>query len=112
MMKRVKTPKSVLFLFVEEEREWKAIDFRGTGKTVLDVALENRLPLSHSCDGNASCGTCRIRVVSTETPLEERNELEQEIADDRGFADDERLACQLTACAGMKFKIPDPVEED
>jgi ferredoxin len=111
LVKRLKTPKSVLFLFVEEGGEWKTIDFRGTGKSVLDVALENRLPLNHSCGGNATCGTCRIRVVSTETPLEERGELEQEIADDRGFAEDERLACQLTACPGLKFKIPDPIDE-
>lgn len=106
-MKRLKTSKSVLFLFVRESQEWKAIDFRGTGKSVLDVALENRLPLNHSCGGNASCGTCRIRVVSSDEPLEERNELEAEIAADRGFADDERLACQLTAHPGLKFKIPD-----
>ncbi|MES2964784.1 MAG: 2Fe-2S iron-sulfur cluster-binding protein [Bdellovibrionota bacterium] len=91
---------------MEEGREWKEIDFKGSGKSVLDVALENRLPLSHSCDGNATCGTCRIIVVSSEEPLEERGELEQEIADDRGFSDDERLACQLTACPGLKIKIP------
>jgi ferredoxin, 2Fe-2S len=107
-MKRVKSSKSVLFLFVEEEGHWKEVDIRGSGKTVLEVALDNRLPLNHSCDGNASCGTCRIRIVSSETPLEERNELEAELAADRGFAPDERLACQLTACSGLKFKIPDP----
>lgn len=105
-MKRVKSPKSVLFLFVEEDGEWKEVDIRGSGKTVLEVALENRLPLNHSCDGNASCGTCRIRIVSSEEPLEKRNELEAELANDRGFAPDERLACQLTASGGLKFKIP------
>ncbi|MEK7357252.1 MAG: 2Fe-2S iron-sulfur cluster-binding protein [Bdellovibrionota bacterium] len=106
MLKRVKTSKSVLFFFDEETGTWTELGFGAKEKSVLAVALKNKVALSHSCDGNASCGTCRIRVVSSEQPLEDRNDLEAEIAYDRGFAPDERLACQLPACAGMKIKIP------
>lgn len=67
-----------------------------SGESLLDLALRNHWPINHSCGGNASCGTCLVTVLSKKGNLCQRNELEQEMAQDRGFSSSERLACQLT----------------
>lgn len=73
---------------------------------VLDVALGNEIELSHSCGGMGSCGTCRVVVESDLSVLEDRNEIELEIATDRGFQPEERLACQLIPRKGLIVRIP------
>ena len=67
------------------------------------------IELNHSCGGMGTCGTCRVRILSSLEslgPLEPRNEIEIEMANDRGFAENERLACQLAIVNGLKFRIP------
>lgn len=80
--------------------------------SVLQVALKNKIEIAHSCGGMGSCTTCRVIV---ESPLEElppRNELEQDIADMRGFHPAERLSCQLPPASGMVVRIPESFEPE
>lgn len=74
---------------------------------LLELCLKNKIPLSHSCEGMASCGTCRVIITEGSSLFPKRNNLEQEMADDRSFHSDERLACQLPLCASFKFKLPE-----
>jgi 2Fe-2S ferredoxin len=74
------------------------------GETVLEISEANRLGLAHSCGGMGSCGTCRVIVESDLARLPERTLIEQEMADDRGFQACERLACQLEAISGLRFR--------
>ena len=80
--------------------------------SVLEVALQNGLDIPHSCGGMGSCTTCRILVERCAEALPARGELEQETADTRGFADHERLACQLPPLNGLVARIPDTLESD
>lgn len=64
-------------------------------QSVLDVALRLKIPINHTCGGNGTCGTCLVHVVEGLENLEPRNEIEAEMAEDRKFADHERLACQV-----------------
>jgi 2Fe-2S ferredoxin len=77
-------------------------------ESVLEVALRNDIDLPHSCGGMGSCTTCRVLVVNSPTELPERNELEQDIADMRGFRPEERLSCQLAPVAGLVVRVPLP----
>lgn len=72
--------------------------------SVLDVALRAGFPLDHACGGNGTCGTCLVHVVEGLEDLEERNDLESEMAVDRGFEKDERLACQIKPVRGLVVK--------
>lgn len=63
--------------------------------SILDAALEAKINLNHSCGGNGTCGTCLIIIQKGLENCSPRNEIEKEMADDRGFAPHERLACQL-----------------
>lgn len=97
----------------------QAIHFRPIEKTceikreesVLEVALRNGIEIPHSCGAMGSCTTCRVIVEKSEGPLPERNELEQDIADMRGFKPEERLSCQLPPLPGLVVRVPDPLPE-
>jgi len=77
------------------------------GSSLLDLCLSNKVPISHSCEGMASCGTCRVIITNGLSELPERNTLEQDMADDRGFKQEERLACQLDPKSSFRFKLPE-----
>lgn len=76
------------------------------GTTLLSCLLRAKVPIDHSCEGMGSCGTCRVIVVSEYEGLEDRTDLELEMATERGFEDNERLACQSLLQGSVRIKIP------
>jgi len=76
-------------------------------KSLLEICLQNKIPISHSCEGMASCGTCRVLVLEGLDQLGSRNPLEQEMALDRGFKPHERLACQICPKTNLGFILPE-----
>jgi len=85
----------VRFLPVDKE-----VQVRGE-ENVLLLALRNRIPIATSCGGSGSCGTCRVFVKCGQP----RGEVEQAMAEDRDFKDDERLACQIAPEDGMVIDV-------
>lgn len=81
-------------------------------QTVLDIALENKIRIATSCGGMGTCGTCRVEVLEAPSDFGERNEIECEMAKERGFSERERLACQLNVRSGLKVRIPETSVED
>lgn len=100
------TTKSIHFLPHDIHATFKNED------SVLEVALKNGIEIPHSCGAMGSCTTCRVLVESSPGALPERNELEQDIADMRGFTDQERLSCQLPPVDGLVLRLPDNGEAD
>jgi ferredoxin len=76
------------------------------GESVLESLLGNKQDIDNSCGGGGTCGTCRILVSSDLKSLPKRNSIENEMAEDRKFNADERLACQLYPTAHISIKIP------
>lgn len=74
--------------------------------TVLELAIKKHLPIEHSCGGSGSCGTCHVFIKSGLEKLGPKNELEQSMDEDRGFAPNERLACQIHPVEGLVVEIP------
>jgi ferredoxin len=79
-------------------------------ETLLELALSSGVALSHSCGGMASCGTCRVIVEFGGEKLHSRNDLEREMANDRGFNSNERLACQICPSAELTVRLPADTE--
>ncbi len=75
-------------------------------ESVLEAALRAGVELSHSCGGNGTCGTCRVWVREGLASLPARNEVEQEMAEERGFQPQERLCCQNPPVPGLVLEIP------
>ncbi len=71
-----------------------------SGPTLLDISRMNDLPHANICRGRGRCGTCSVRVLSSDNPLPEPSALEQATLDRIGADDDVRLACQLHPGAG------------
>lgn len=75
--------------------------------TLLETLIEAKVEISHSCGGMGTCGTCRV-IVHQGANLEiDRNEVEAEIANDRGLRENERLSCQIPAVPGLVIEIPE-----
>ncbi|MGE5085273.1 MAG: 2Fe-2S iron-sulfur cluster-binding protein [Bacillota bacterium] len=75
-------------------------------QSVLDVALRGGVTLNHTCGGFGTCGTCRVFVREGLENMPPRNAIEAEMAEERGFKDLERLACQTPPLDGLVVEIP------
>ncbi len=83
-----------------------------TEKSILENALLHKIKINHSCGQMGTCGTCRVEVLNFDEQiiqnlLAPRNEIENEMANDRGFNDNERLSCQTYPVADLKIKTSD-----
>lgn len=72
--------------------------------SLLDLLIRGKAPIQHTCGGYGTCGTCRVMVDQAHL-LSPRNEIEQEMAQDRGFIETERLACQVIAQEVIDHKL-------
>jgi adenylate cyclase len=71
----------------------KTIDTDGA-TSILQTSLNNGIPHTHVCGGNAKCSTCRVLILEGLEYCCVRNEKEQKMADRRKFSPNVRLACQ------------------
>lgn len=77
-------------------------------ESLLNLALRLKIPLSHSCGGMGTCGTCRVLIVKGEEDLTPPNELENELRQERHFLPSERLACQILVEPHFNLEIQIP----
>jgi len=63
-------------------------------ETLLDVARRAGVPLGNSCGGVGICSRCKVRVLAGAESLTPPTSMETRFAAARGFAEDERMACQ------------------
>jgi len=63
-------------------------------ETVLDVARRAAAPLGNSCGGIGICARCKVRVIAGAENLTPPTSVETRWDAARGFAEDERMACQ------------------
>jgi 2Fe-2S ferredoxin len=63
-------------------------------ETLLDVARRLSAPLGNSCGGVGICARCKVRVVAGAENLSPPTSVELRFGHARGFAEDERMACQ------------------
>lgn len=75
--------------------------------SLLDLAISHDVPVHHSCGGMGSCGTCRVVILAGAELLPPRTELEAEMAKERNFSPQERLACQLPVLDGLLVGVPE-----
>jgi 2Fe-2S ferredoxin len=75
-------------------------------ENLLESALHAGFELDHSCGGFGTCGTCRVFVEEGLEKISARNEIEKEMADDRGFLSNERLSCQIKPEASLIVRVP------
>ena len=80
------------------------------GESILDVALDNNIPLNHNCGGVCGCSTCHVYVENGEELFPEMSDREEEYVDRaRDPKYNSRLACQckLAEEGDLVVVIPD-----
>lgn len=65
----------------------------GRGSTVFDAVRGAGLPLGSSCDGDALCGWCRVRILDGGDALSAPGDEERRLLTRRHAEPDERIAC-------------------
>lgn len=73
---------------------------------LLDLLNANEISINQSCGGFGICTTCRVFVLNGKASLSDRSEIELERAEERGFDENERLACQTEICGDVEIEIP------
>ncbi len=78
------------------------------GDNLLDSLNANMLSISQSCDANGTCTTCRVLILKGLENCGPRNDIESEIAEERKFSANERLACQTLIYGNIEIEILNP----
>lgn len=69
--------------------------------SVYDSFQAHHQPHAGLCSGRGRCGTCAVRILSSEFPLPGPSALEAKTLGRLGAAEDVRLACQLIPSGGF-----------
>lgn len=92
-------------VFFKNRRKAVTVD---SGYSVLEAALEHKVPIYHTCGGNASCSTCRVIVINGQEHLSAVDEAESRVLDAFDLKAPYRLACQAFILKGdVEVDIPD-----
>lgn len=72
-------------------------------ETLLDVARRVGAPLGNSCGGVGVCARCRVTVLAGSENLSPPTSMEIRFGSARGFAGDERMACQAVVLGDVEI---------
>ncbi len=73
--------------------------------SLLNELRAHKIPVSFSCNGEGICTTCRIILIKGK--LSPQTFLEKQRADERGYAQNERLSCQCHPTSNeIEIKVP------
>ncbi len=77
------------------------------GKSLLEILLAAKIEINNSCGGQASCGTCKVKLVESNDVIHPINELEAEYFQYRQRDKNIRLACQVFPKSSLSIEVPD-----
>ena len=83
-----------------------------SGKSVMELAKENKIPVSSSCNGMCSCAECRVYVVEGEAHVLPPSAKEVELIGEGHFIDRRRLSCQLFCFGNVTIDMSEQVERE
>jgi len=81
-------------------------------ETLLDAAQRADIPITHVCQGNGRCSTCRVQIVEGQENVSPPSNTEKLIAVQMGFGETIRLACQAKVTGDVKVRRLVLDEED
>lgn len=78
------------------------IAYAAEGENLLEVARKTNVAIDAPCSGNASCGKCRVRLISGELDSKKTRHIT-----DEEYEAGWRLACVSTIAADVTVEVPD-----
>lgn len=98
--------------FINRDGSRKEVDAQD-GLSVMEVAVENDIPIEAACEGSLACATCHLVVADQDwyDRLDPPSEDEEDMLDLAfGLTRTSRLSCQIRvsdAIDGITFKVPE-----
>jgi ferredoxin, 2Fe-2S len=78
------------------------------GESIFGVARQAGLPITTACNAKATCGLCRVKIISGEVHLSPMNDAEKKHLGNVYFITKQRLSCQARVSGGdVVVQIPD-----
>jgi uncharacterized 2Fe-2S/4Fe-4S cluster protein (DUF4445 family) len=77
------------------------------GDSVFGVAGRARIPITTACGARATCGLCRVKVISGEAHLSPVNDVEKKHLGNVYFITKLRLSCQALVSGDVVVELPD-----
>jgi uncharacterized 2Fe-2S/4Fe-4S cluster protein (DUF4445 family) len=78
----------------------------GDGDTVFAVARQAGIPITTACGAKATCGLCRVKIISGETSISPINDVEKKHLGNVYFITKLRLSCQTRVSGDVVVEIP------
>ncbi len=83
---------------------------RGSGESLLDIALGAGIEIDHACGGVCACSTCHIKLKDGSASCNESSEQEEDQLDKApGVSAQSRLACQCIPSGEQDLVVEIPV---
>lgn len=92
--------KNVIIKFIKGEITSKAS--AGQGENLLEICRRNGIFLDADCNGNGTCGKCRVQVVRGNVPMAEE---ERRFFSEKEIALGYRLACRVKAAEDLEVRV-------
>jgi 2Fe-2S ferredoxin len=89
---------NVTFLIKDQKKTVTA----ESGKTILQIALDNGVAMEHACGGNGFCNTCLCKVKDGGANVSPLNDREQSMGLSEG---EDRLGCQATVQGDVTVEV-------
>ena len=78
------------------------------GESVFDAARRAQIQIPTACAGKATCGLCRVKIVTGEAHLPKINSAEEKHLGNTYFLTRLRLSCQAIVSGGdVTVSLPD-----
>jgi len=92
----------VRFMPSEESREVR------DGSSIAAAARRSGIRIEQSCDGEGTCGECRVRILDGSANLSPVSQLERMLMDEKEFSRDERAACLTRIRGDVILEVSEP----
>ncbi|NRA19856.1 MAG: 2Fe-2S iron-sulfur cluster binding domain-containing protein [Oceanospirillaceae bacterium] len=96
------------YIRLRKNRDWVEIHYADgvvikskIGPTLLELSISNDVPHANLCHGKGRCGTCRVRIIKSDSTLSPAADLELAMLKRLNSTADTRLACQVEPGAGV-----------
>jgi uncharacterized 2Fe-2S/4Fe-4S cluster protein (DUF4445 family) len=77
------------------------------GESVFAIAKRVGLPITTACGAKATCGLCRVKIISGDAHLSPLNDVEKKHLGNVYFITRQRLSCQALVSGGdVVVEIP------
>ncbi|MFN3134752.1 MAG: 2Fe-2S iron-sulfur cluster-binding protein [Candidatus Kryptonium sp.] len=73
------------------------------GETIFKVARENSIPIAESCNGDKTCGRCRVLVLWGMENLSSPDFEEMKLVEKKSLSRSEMLACAAKVYGNVKI---------